>query len=66
MGELFAIQNDLLAACQLVCFIALVVAGGRIAYKLLRGEDVDAYLLHWAVGIGVVLGFSWLLGNFKP
>ena len=64
MGELLKIQNDLFFACLLITFIALMIAGFRIAVQLYRGEDVDYRLFNWLGGVGVVLGFSYMLTSF--
>ena len=64
MGELLKIQNDLLFACQLICFLALMLAGLSIVIQLYQGKDVDDRMFNWLRGSAVVLGFSWLLGAF--
>ncbi len=64
MGELIKIQNDLLFTCLLISFIALMIAGFRIAVQLYRGEDADYRLFNWLAGVAVVLGFSYMLTSF--
>lgn len=64
MGELLKIQNDLLFACQLICFLALMLCGLSIAIQLYQGKEVDERIFNWLRGSAVVLGFSWLLGAF--
>ncbi|MDQ1090462.1 hypothetical protein QE390_005066 [Siphonobacter sp. SORGH_AS 1065] len=66
MQELFYIQNDLLFGFQVVCFLAMLIAIARISIRLFRGEEVDAYLINLLVGCGAVLGFSYMIGYFKP
>ena len=64
MGELLKIQNDLLHACQLICFIALMLSGLSIAIQLYQGKDVDERIFNWLRGSAVVLGVSFMLGAF--
>ncbi|MDJ1470229.1 hypothetical protein [Xanthocytophaga flava] len=64
MGELLKIQNELLFACKLISFIALMIAGGKIAIKMYMGEEVEERLFNMAQGFGAVFGFSYLLSAF--
>ena len=64
MNELLNIQNDLLLACLLITFIALTLAGMKIALQLYRGETVDDRLFNWLGGIALVLGVSYMLTSF--
>lgn len=64
MGELLKIQNDLLFSCQLICFIALMLAGISIAMQLYQGKEVDERIFNWMRGVAVVLGVSFMLGAF--
>jgi hypothetical protein len=64
MGELLKIQNDLLFACQLICFLALMLCGLSIAVQLYQGKEVDEQVFNWLRGVAVVLGLSFMLGAF--
>lgn len=64
MGELFKIQNDVLFACMIISFIALVIAGFKISADLIMGKEVDDKLINWVGGIAIVLGFSYMLSSF--
>ena len=64
MDELANIQNDVLFACKLISFIALVIAISKISIKLYQGEEVEERMYTLAQGAGAVFGFSFLLDAF--